>query len=310
MPGTGWSEWGGGEVSAGALAEPARLPPEAAERFAADGFVHLPAALDPGELARYEPIVAEVAATSAQAQVPLADRGTYQQAFVQEANLWQRVGDLRPLAFSTRLARFAAELLGVDGVRMYHDQALVKEAGGGRTPWHCDQHYWPLDADRTVTAWVPLVDVPLEMGPLRFSAGSHRVDLGRDLPIGDESDAGVRRHPGWRQRPVWEQAVALGDVTFHQGWTFHGAGPNATDRARTVFTVIYLADGVGLAEPRTDGQRFDRQVWLPDAEVGRPIDSWLNPLVWRADGAHATTLEQLPSPRPQVGTVDLAPGSA
>ena len=30
-------------------------------------------------------------------------------------------------------------LMGVDGVGLYHDQALVKEAGGGHTPWHCDR---------------------------------------------------------------------------------------------------------------------------------------------------------------------------
>ena len=37
-------------------------------------------------------------------------------------------------------------------VRLYHDQALFKEAGGGITPWHQDQHYWPLDTDRTITS--------------------------------------------------------------------------------------------------------------------------------------------------------------
>ena len=36
-------------------------------------------------------------------------------------------------------------LLQTPGVRMYHDQALYKEAGGGYTPWHVDQFYWPLD---------------------------------------------------------------------------------------------------------------------------------------------------------------------
>lgn len=29
--------------------------------------------------------------------------------------------------------------LQVDGVRIYHDQALFKSPGGGPTPWHCDQ---------------------------------------------------------------------------------------------------------------------------------------------------------------------------
>ncbi|MBV8689372.1 MAG: phytanoyl-CoA dioxygenase family protein [Candidatus Eremiobacteraeota bacterium] len=51
-------------------------------------------------------------------------------------------------------------------MRLYHDQALIKEPGAGYTPWHADQFYWPLDSAKTITAWVPLRAVPLEMGPI------------------------------------------------------------------------------------------------------------------------------------------------
>ena len=60
----------------------------------------------------------------------------------------------------------------VEGVRLYHDQALFKEAEGGITPWHADQYYWPLSTSKTITYWIPLQAIPLEMGPLEFSAGS------------------------------------------------------------------------------------------------------------------------------------------
>ena len=66
-----------------------------------------------------------------------------------------------------------AKLLGVAGVRLYHDQSLYKEPGGGITPAHADQYYWPLASDRIVTAWIPLQPVPEDMGPLAFYAGSH-----------------------------------------------------------------------------------------------------------------------------------------
>jgi ectoine hydroxylase-related dioxygenase (phytanoyl-CoA dioxygenase family) len=204
----------------------------------------------------------------------------YSRAFVQEMNLWRRSDVLAQLTFSTRLAKAAADVMRVGGVRLYHDQGLVKEAHGGATPWHCDQHYWPLDTDRTVTAWIPLHDIPLEMGPLTFSVGSHRVDLGRAIEIGEESDRHVRRHPRWRELPRDEQAVRAGDVTFHSGWTFHGAGPNDTDTNRLVFTIIYMADGVRLKQPSTKGQAVDRKVWLPGAVVGEPIDTPLNPVLW------------------------------
>jgi len=272
------------------------------DAFERDGFARLPGVLEPGTVAAFAPVVADVAARSAQAQVPPEQRSVYQRAFVQEVNLWQRIEALRPLVFSTKLARLAAELLGVDGVRLYHDQALVKVAHGGRTPWHCDQYYWPLDTDRTVTVWIPLHDVPLEMGPLSFAIGSHRIDLGRELDISDESERRIFRHPRWRDLPIDEAPAAAGDVTFHQGWTFHGAHENATDEPRVVFTMIYFADGTPLLEPETPGQRFDRQIWLPDSEVGEPLRSWLNPVVWSRRGDHRATRAVLPPVDNRIGT--------
>jgi len=282
------------------------VTPAEVERFEAQGYARVRSVLSPATIAGFAPIVAAVAERSDQATVPMAQRTVYQRAFLQEMNLWQRIEAIRPLVFSTKLARLAADLMGVDGVRLYHDQALVKEARGGKTPWHCDQYYWPLATDRTVTVWIPLQDVPLEMGPLSFSAGSHRIDLGRELDISEESEARIHRHPRWRELPVDEEAVSAGDVTFHQGWTFHGAKPNDTDRPRLVFTIIYLADGVTLAEPATAGQKLDRKIWLPDSTVGAPVDSWLNPLVWSRDGRHVGTLDQLPPRADKIGTFELS----
>jgi len=270
--------------------------------FEEGGFARVARVLQPSTVEAFAPVIAEVATHSKQARVPMEQRSVYQKAFLQEVNLWQRIEAIRPLVFSTKLARLAADLMGVDGVRIYHDQALVKEARGGKTPWHCDQYYWPLDTDRTITVWIPLQDVPLEMGPLSFSAGSHRIDLGRSLDISDESEARIFRHPRWRELPVDEHEAQAGGVTFHQGWTFHGARPNDTDITRLVFTIIYFADGTRLAEPATPGQHFDRQIWLPDTEVGVPIDSWLNPVVWSRDGSHAGTMSALPAVSDMIGT--------
>lgn len=274
-------------------------------RLERDGFLALSGVLGPSTVAGLAGIVAEVAASSAQRATPLAARSVYQQAFLQEPNVWQRRDDIRPLVFSPRIGRLAADLLGVDAVRLYHDQALVKEAGGGRTPWHCDQFYWPVATDRPLTVWIPLQDTPLEMGPLAFRVGSHRVDLGRELDISAESEATMRRHPRWRELPQHEHAFAAGDVSFHYGWTFHGARPNATGRDRLAMTVIYLPDGTTLAEPTTAGQRWDRDIWMPGIGVGDPVSSWLNPVVWSRHGAHVGTVGSLPRPAARIGPYDL-----
>ena len=103
-------------------------------------------------------------------EIPLEKRDTYGKAFLQLFNLWRESDEVKSFCFSKRLAKIAATLMEVNGVRMYHDQALFKEAHGGITPWHADQYYWPLDSDKTITAWVPLQETPLNMGPLEFSA--------------------------------------------------------------------------------------------------------------------------------------------
>jgi ectoine hydroxylase-related dioxygenase (phytanoyl-CoA dioxygenase family) len=182
--------------------------------------------------------------------------------------------------FGRRLARIAAELMGVRGVRLYHDQALYKEAGGGHTPWHADQYYWPLATDRCCTAWVPLQPTPLEMGPLAFAAGSHRVEVGRDLPISDESEAEMARALERAALPLVEEPFGLGDVSFHAGWTFHRAGPNRTSRTREVMTVIYMDAEMRLAAPRNRNQRIDWETWCPGAVVGEEVRTPLNPVLY------------------------------
>ena len=100
---------------------------------------------------------------------------------------------MKSFVYSKRLAQIAAQLMETSGVRLYHDQALFKEPGGGFTPWHADQYYWPLATNKTITAWIPMQETPLEMGPLEFSAKSFRLHGGRELKISDNSEQVISR---------------------------------------------------------------------------------------------------------------------
>jgi ectoine hydroxylase-related dioxygenase (phytanoyl-CoA dioxygenase family) len=188
---------------------------------------------------------------------------------------------IRELVFSRRLAAIAAGLLGVDGVRLYHDQALYKEAGGGHTPWHADQHYWPLATDRSVTVWIPLQETPLEMGPLAFARGSHRFSFGRDLPISDESETALQAALAEQNFPLVQKPFALGDASYHLGWTFHRAAPNGSGTPRRVMTVIYIDADMPVAEPVNDSQRNDLATFLGDTPTGKVPDTELNPVLYR-----------------------------
>lgn len=212
--------------------------------------------------------------------LPLEKRDTYGKAFLQLFNLWKEDERIKELVFSRRLAKIASDLMEVSGVRLYHDQALFKEAGGGITPWHADQYYWPLSSDKTITAWIPLQAVPLNMGPLEFSAGSNKLIYGRELSISDESEVKLKEKLRVNNFPHVIDPYDIGDVSFHSGWIFHRAGANSTNFVRKVMTVIYMDKDMILKEPENDNQRLDWETWCPGAKVGEVIETPLNPLLY------------------------------
>ena len=225
---------------------------------------------------------------------PLDDRDTYGKAFLQAMALRSIHPPTRGFVESPRFARVAAELMGVDGVRLYHDQALFKEPGGGRTPWHQDQNYWPLDTDDIVTMWMPLADLDPAVGSMTFIDGSHLDgDVGAG-EISDASDAAIQRSIDEAGRSTTTHGVLrAGDATFHRGWTIHSAGPNPTDRMRPVMTIIWFADGARITEPDSPEQRFDLTTWLGDAEPGSLACAESNPLLWPADADVAGVRHQM-----------------
>jgi hypothetical protein len=252
-------------------------------RFREDGFIRLPSVLSAATLAEYAPPINRLVDEGNRLKdIPLAERSLYDQAFIQVCNLWTRDDRVREIAFSKRLARIAAELLGTRGVRMWHDQALYKEPSGSFTPWHVDQQYWPMANPNSITAWIPLQPVPMEMGPLCFGRGSHRKHIGRDLEISSESEELIRAEVKKQKIDEVQEPFELGDVSYHLGWTLHRAGPNTTPTPRRVFTIIYMDVDMRLAQPKNKNQQHDWETWTPSTHVGEIMDDQLNPVLYEA----------------------------
>ena len=215
-----------------------------------------------------------------QVTTALEDRTTYGKAFLQLFNLWTENELVKSFVFSKRIAKIAADLMQVDGVRLYHDQALFKEAGGGITPWHADQYYWPLSSDKTITAWMPLQATPLEMGPLEFSAASHAIVEGRELEIGDQSEEVLQKKLRVTDFQHIIEPFDVGEVSFHSGWVFHRAGANRTNEMRKVMTIIYMDRDMVLKNPDNINQQNDWETWCPGAKIGEIINTPLNPILY------------------------------
>jgi hypothetical protein len=70
----------------------------------------------------------------------------YSRIFTQVTNLWRVEPSSQEFVLNKKFARIACQLLEVEHVRLYHDQALVKQVSAEKTPWHQDYFYWPIDS--------------------------------------------------------------------------------------------------------------------------------------------------------------------
>ena len=246
-----------------------------------NGFIKLKQIFNKEEIAFLNEVITnEVHALNKQV-LSMEQRDTYGKAFLQIMNIWKNSETVKEIVFGKKLAKIAAELMEVDGVRLYHDQALYKEPSGGHTPWHADQYYWPLASDKTITAWMPLQTTPLEWGPLEYSAGSDQLIDGRDKEISDESQQFLENALKEKGFVHVVEPFDLGEVSFHKGWLYHRAGPNKTNQMRKVMTVIYMDKDMKLKAPENKNQQNDWDTWCPGAIVGETIDTPLNPILYQ-----------------------------
>ncbi|MCO6007096.1 phytanoyl-CoA dioxygenase family protein [Actinoallomurus purpureus] len=221
---------------------PDDLSDEMVSAYRREGFIHLPGVISAQEAKRF----ADAAMTARRA---LTDHHSGS-IFTQLLQLWQHDQTLRELTLNPDLADLATRLAGVP-LRLWHDQLLIKEPrNGAATEFHQDQPYWPhAGARHALSAWIALVDVPVERGCMTFIPGSQHLDGLRPQDLADSADL-----LGLAPELVWERRVTVplraGDCTFHNARLAHTATPNFTDDPRVAHVVIYVdADVTFAAEP-------------------------------------------------------------
>ncbi|HEX8547796.1 MAG TPA: phytanoyl-CoA dioxygenase family protein, partial [Cytophagaceae bacterium] len=253
------------------LNAPFNLSSEQIAHFRESGFVKLKDVFARELLEYYSDVITQQVFLLNRNTTAMEKRSTYDRAFLQVFNLWYKDDIAKEFVFSKRLAKVASDLMGTKGVRLYHDQALYKESGGGITPWHADQYYWPLDSPNTVTVWIPFQATPMEMGPLAFAARSHIENIGRDLEIGDQSEKILSEELKARDFEYHNTPFDLGEISFHYGWTFHNAGANTSGTARKVMTMIYMDKDITLSMPKNKEQLVDWEKWCSLVKIGETV---------------------------------------
>ena len=261
------------------LSTPFPVTDQQCESFRKDGFIKISNVLSMGTIKRLRQELIEMLGNAFQTKLD----GGVRNRFLSLEMMWLNNPFIDAYVRSERIAKISAQLLNVACVRLYHDNILSKEPGCGRTPWHFDEHHFPLATDDVVTAWIPAQPIPLNMGPLAFAKPLSISELVKDVPFNkfDTSyDAKISEIFEAHGVDIVEEAFDIGDVSFHHNRSFHTAGRNQTLKSRVALATTYFGDGARIVDEPTmvsgDWQKF-----IPGALPGDLAKSEFNPICWR-----------------------------
>lgn len=266
------------------------------ETYRSDGFLVIENFLDSKELEEWRAVTEDAVTRRLEAarQTPFStddpnhlqnqgDQDTfYSQVFVQCVRLADTHEGMARLMLDPRLGRMAANLAGVDGIRIWHDQALIKPPYGNPTAWHLDDPYWSFTSRDALSIWIALDDATLANGCLWYLPGTHLEATFENVGIGMNMAELFKVYPEWKKREAISAACPAGSAVFHNGLTAHGAGANMTPRPRRAMTCAYMPDGSVF-----NGQR---NVLPPEyfgsLKIGDVLDNnTQNPLLWKEETA-------------------------
>lgn len=219
------------------------LTDAAVQDYRERGYVHVPGVLSADEVESYLAASLELVDRE-EPDIWGTDESDAQVHYVEEA--WLKHDTLRGLALHPRVTALARRLAG-GPLRLYASDVLIKKPLKALpTMVHDDETGLPLgNLARTLTAWIALVDIPVERGCLSFVPGSHlRPEKERQMHMMSFAEAKAMEEVWpdfpWRSRAT--VPIRAGDVTFHHFRTVHMAGANTTGEARVVNGVIYIDD--------------------------------------------------------------------
>ena len=278
-----------------ALESTYEIRPEQAERFRRDGHIKLVGVLSPQEVRVYRPHlnrVVEAHSAESHGMEQKVAGAVKNWKFVN--NLWALDEAVRRFVLSRRLGRLAADLMGVDAVRLFRDQSYFKGPQGANTPWHQDAYFMPLDTDKVLTMWIPLTDITPDLAPMSYVTGSNRAGYMGTSNGDDASMDSFEERVRAEGFEVFNYGTfQTGDVAVHSAWTLHSSRTNTSPLMREAVVIVYFADGARLIEDppvssATQPQEFyakmirqqNRQTSLPGLKPGDLAAGPMTPLVY------------------------------
>ena len=211
------------------------------------GFLLIDDFLGQDEIKVWRCAVDEAIEQRAGRRLPYDKHGTVtagnEHVFTQRVNLWMSHSGVRELMLDARIGKMATQLEGVDGIRIWHDQALVKGAWGDPTAWHQDNTKWSFSSEHAITIWIALDQVTLQNGCMFFLPGTHRRRLEQDFPTAVNVGTLFKTFPELADIEPTPAVLPAGGCSFHNGLMVHAAHANMSPRSRRAMTCAFMPDG-------------------------------------------------------------------
>ena len=224
-------------------------------QFQEDGFLVIENFLDASELQEWRQAVDQAVKERNGLKIPgkeirmededgsNKEMDYYANVFDQLLNLWQTNERVKQIMLDKRLGEMAAKLAGVDGIRIWHDQALIKRPWANPTSWHLDTPFWSFSDKRALSIWVALDDATQDNGCLYFIPQSHKQTTFENPGITKNMNAVFQFYPQLAKSKSVCAAMKAGSASFHNGLCIHGAAANMTSGFRRAMTCAYMPDG-------------------------------------------------------------------
>ena len=202
----------------------------------------------------------------------------YARVFTQCLRLADTNDAVRGLVYDPRLGKLTSDLIGAEGIRVWHDQALIKPPQGNPTASHLDVPYWSFDSRDAISFWVALDDATLENGCMWYIPGSHKTArFDNSVGIGHNVGELFNLYPEWRDIDPVPVPCPAGSIVWHNGLCAHGAGANMTNKYRRAMTCAFMPDGSCFNGKRN----ILPQDLFESLEIGDLLgNDEQNPLVW------------------------------
>jgi hypothetical protein len=262
------------------------VTPEQIEHYQQNGFIVIPGFLDPGELEHWRAVTA--AAVEMRLQMSNLNNqrdpdAFYAQVFTQALRLADIYRPMAELIFDADLGRTAATLAGIDGIRIWHDQALIKPPYGNHTAFHMDDPFWSFSSPNAISIWVALDEATLANGCLWYLPGTHKQVTYAATGIGENLGSLFKAYPQFRDLEAVAAPCPAGSAVFHNGLIAHGAGANMTPHARRAMTCAFMPDGSTF----NGTQNVLPDDYFNSLKIGDLLNNdTINRLTWHKDGSH------------------------